>query len=200
MNTHHRLLAHFRSGDPVMHELAVTHGPCPLLLPAEKDDAFSSLVGAIIGQQLSVKAAATILQRTVFCVGELTPARVLAADATQLREAGLSRSKVRYLQELARHIIEGKLEHEAFPDMDNADILKALVRVPGIGQWTAEMFLIFHLRRLDVFSPGDGGLQRAIRNLYGETADALALAEKWRPYRSVACWYLWRSLDNAPVI
>jgi len=179
-----------------MAKLVRTHGNCRLagraFLP------FHALTEAIISQQLSVKAADTIAAR----VAQLTTrpfvaSAVLEVPADSLRAAGLSSAKVRYIHELARRVEDGALDFPHLRRQTDEAVMAALTAVPGIGRWTAEMFLIFTLKRPDILSLGDAGLSRAVRLLYGETADFEKLAEAWRPYRSVASWYLWRHLDAA---
>jgi len=187
-----RAQTQLRRACPVMAALIRHHGTCPL---AEGNpDAFETLATSIIGQQLSLTAAETIGRRVLTLIGAFTPERVLAATPEALRAAGLSAAKVRYITELARRVDDGRLHLAAFAHMSDADVTAALVELPGIGQWTAEMFLIFGLKRPDVLSLGDAGLQRAARMLFGETIDLQQIGEAWRPWRSVASWHLWRTL------
>jgi len=168
------------------------HGACPL---AEgRPDAFETLATSIVGQQISLHAAEAIGKRVLALIGGFTPAQVLATTPEALRAAGLSAAKVRYLTELARRVDEGRLNLTALPQMSDAEVIAALVELPGIGQWTAEMFLMFGLKRPDVLSLGDAGLQRAARMLFGEDVDLQQAGDPWRPWRSVASWYLWRAL------
>ena len=186
--------------DPVMKRLIARHGSCPLA--ERRGEPFHMLASSIISQQLSTKAAATIKQR----VGELVGVpfqlqRVLSVSSEQLRGAGLSRAKMRYLRELAARVSDSRLDFDALPSRDDEEVISALVEIPGIGRWTAEMFLIFGLKRMDVLALGDAGLQRAARLLYGGKRKSVRLlprvAEVWRPYRSIGSWYLWRSLEKA---
>ena len=186
--------------DPVMKRLIARHGSCPLA--ESRGEPFHMLASSIISQQLSTKAAATIKQR----VGELVGApfqlqRVLSVSSEQLRGAGLSRAKMRYLRELAARVSDSRLDFDALPSRDDEEVISALVEIPGIGRWTAEMFLIFGLKRMDVLALGDAGLQRGARLLYGGKRKSVRLlprvAEVWRPYRSIGSWYLWRSLEKA---
>jgi len=177
---------------PVMAELIAKHGTCTLA--GREFSPFATIATSIIGQQLSMKAADTIERRVLALVDELTPEAVVALDPQQLREAGLSKAKVRYIQELAQRASDGRLNLNALPQMSDEAIIEALTELPGIGRWTAEMFLIFGLARPDVLSPGDAGLQRAVRQLFGEQATLQQIGARWRPFCSVACWYLWRSL------
>jgi len=185
---------HLRRACPVMAALITRHGACPL---AEgSPDAFETLATSIIGQQISLHAAEAIGRRVLARIGGFTPARVLSVSTEALRAAGLSAGKARYLTELARRVAEGRLNLAALPQMSDAEVIAALVELPGIGQWTAEMFLIFGLKRPDVLSLGDAGLQRAARMLFGESVDLRQAGEPWRPWRSVASWYLWRALGT----
>lgn len=170
--------------------------------------AFQTLVRSIIGQQISVKAAESVWKRFEAAVnpslGELAPQAILALPDETLRACGLSGSKVVYVKALATHFLEADIHAEDYwlPKTD-AEIIKELSLIRGIGVWTAEMFLIFHLMRPDVLPLGDIGLLNAVAKLYDIPAkDKKAIAahaERWRPYRSVATWYLWRSLDPIPV-
>jgi len=179
---------------PVMAALIARHGPCTLA--GREFTPFATLATSIIGQQLSLKAADTIERRVLALVPEFTPPNVAQLSPEVLRAAGLSRAKARYILELSQRVADGRLDLDALPEMDDEAVIKALVELPGIGRWTAEMFLIFSLARPDVLSPGDAGLQRAVRNLFGETATLQQIGPRWRPYCSVACWYLWRSLGG----
>lgn len=177
----------------VMAGLIRVHGPCRL---ADREfRPFQTLANSIISQQLSAKAADTIERRVHAIVPGLTPAGFLAVAPDALRAAGLSSAKARYIVELAQRVSDGRLNLEAMQEAPDADVVAALVELPGIGQWTAEMFLIFGLRRPDVLSLGDAGLQRAARLLFGDDAKLERLGQPWRPFRSVASWYLWRTLD-----
>jgi DNA-3-methyladenine glycosylase II len=190
---------HLTRNDPIMRRLIAKHGPCPL---AEREFApFHMLANSIISQQLSYKAASTIKQRVGALIGvPFQCAKVLAVADEQLRGAGLSRAKARYIRELAMHVADGRLEFDEMHLLDDEGVIEKLVQVPGIGRWTAEMFLLFGLRRPDVLALGDAGLQRAARLLYGKNRKSTTLlsrvAQTWRPYRSVASWYLWRSLEG----
>ena len=172
-----------------------------------RPDAYEALARAIVGQQLSTKAAASIWAKLQGQFGDRTPApeELVAADHDELRKAGLSNSKVKYLKELAGRVESGELELDRLPELADEDVIAELIEVKGIGRWTAEMFLIFHLGRPDVVSAGDLGIRRAIQIAYeledlpGPT-DLERIAEPWRPHRTLACLYLWRSLDNEPVV
>lgn len=170
-----------------------------------RPDAYEALIRAIVGQQLSTKAARSIWGRVqaLFGGSTPTPADLIAADPQGLRDAGLSWAKVSYLRNLAERIEDGELELAQLPELSDEDVIAELLAIKGIGRWTAEMFLIFHLARPDVISTGDLGLRRAIQLAYGlETppgpTEFERIAEPWRPHRTLACLYLWRSLDNQP--
>ena len=187
------------SHDPIMRELITQHGELTL---TPSTDYFADLVNQITGQQLSVKAAASIWKRLIdLFAGRVEPKTLLAIDDEVLRGVGLSRPKIRYMKGLCQAVLDGSLDLEELPTLDNAAVVAKLSAIKGIGRWTAEMFLIFTLARPDVFSPGDLGLKNAVKKLYGATTDAeiLKVSEQWSPYRSYACLYLWRSLDNAPM-
>ena len=177
-----------------------------------RSDPFTTLARAIVAQQISVKAADAIWRRFVACVGRmpprgfprLDPERVAVARLEDLRGCGLSQRKAEYLVDLAAHFASGRLDPKRWKSLDDEALIAALVDVKGIGRWTAEMFLIFHELRPDVLPVDDIGLQRAVGTHYnaGKRLDAKAiqaLAQAWRPWRSVATWYLWRSLDPIPV-
>lgn len=159
-------------------------------------DPFADLASSIISQQLSIKAADTILRRALVHLGSLTPKAVLAVKAEDLRAAGVSGPKVRYLKALAEAVHSGELDFSSFASQSSEEVIATLTKVPGIGRWTAEMFLIFVLGHSDVLSLGDAGLKRAARKLYGEKKELAVIGRKWRPYSSVASWYLWRHLDG----
>jgi DNA-3-methyladenine glycosylase II len=164
-------------------------------------DPFQALAMSIIGQQLSVKAASAIQQRVIKLVPAFTPESLLDLDASQLREAGLSRAKVVSIHDLSAKTVSGEIELDKLHLMDDEAIISMVTRVKGIGRWTAEMFLLFSLGRLDVLSAGDLGLQKAFKWLYAldERPDKAWLekyGERWSPYRSVASFYLWESLNR----
>ena len=172
----------------------------------DPDDHYGALVRAIIGQQLSAKVAYVMNERLLERFGGRppTPAEVLAEDPEELRAAiGLSRMKVQFLRSLAEHVTDGSLQLEKMDELSDEDVIAELVAVKGIGEWTAHMFLIFHLQRPDVLAVGDLGIRSAIKGAYEldelpGPSEMETIAAPWRPYRSVACRYLWRSLDNTP--
>ena len=168
-------------------------------------DAYGALVRSIVGQQLSTKAARTIYERLTEVFGGRTPTprELLDTDPDVIRAAGLSRAKVAYLRDLAEHVEDRELDLELLPELSDEEISEQLTAIKGLGQWTVDMFLIFHLGRPDVLPVGDLGIRRAVQVGLGladlpKPAELEAIAEPWRPYRSLACLYLWNSLDNAP--
>jgi DNA-3-methyladenine glycosylase II len=189
--------------DPILRELMRAHGPCRLAA-RQHTDPFKALTRAIVGQQLSAKAAATIFSRFEALFDTFpTPAQVLALPDDRLRGVGLSSQKLGYLRDLCRRIVEGELPLDVLDRMEDEAVIENLMQVKGIGRWTAEMFLIFRLQRPDVLPVGDLGIVRAVQRAYklrkAPSPDRLTrIGEAWRPYRSVACWYLWASLNNEP--
>lgn len=167
-------------------------------------DAFITLARSIVGQQISVKAAENIWQRILTTIPNASPQHFLVTEQSTLRLCGLSYRKIAYLQDLAQHFENGNLNETNWKEIDDEAIITQLTQVRGIGRWTAEMFLIFHIMRPDVLPLDDIGLQRAISQHYNNNQPInrkrmRELAEPWRPWRSVATWYLWRSLDPLPV-
>ena len=183
-------------------------GPLPLAPDSRgrPPDLYGALVRSIAGQQLSVKAAASIWRRLVnrYDGRTPTPVEILADDPEALRAAaGFSRAKVAYLRSLAEHVESGRLRLADLERLDDAEVIRALTAVKGVGEWTAHMFLMFTLHRPDVLPVGDLGVRNAAMRAYGLAAppappDLTRLAEPWRPYRTRACLYLWRSLANVP--
>jgi DNA-3-methyladenine glycosylase II len=178
-----------------MKRLVAAHGRCAII--ESQLSPFQRLASSVIGQQLSVKAADTIRQRVLKVVPEFSPSGFLESSVDALRAAGLSSAKTRYILELARRVNDGLLDFGALAQQPDENVIAALVELPGIGRWTAEMFLISVLKRPDVLALGDAGLQRAARLLYGADAKLEDVGQAWQPYRSVASWYLWRHLDAA---
>jgi DNA-3-methyladenine glycosylase II len=198
-------------GDPTMAALIERIGPIDiderLRRRAEERplDAFGALVRMIMGQQVSTKAARAIHRRLLdlFPDGVPTPERMLDLSEEELRSAGLSGRKVEYVHDLARHVVDGELELDRLPELGDEEVIAEIVAVRGLGRWTAEMFLLFHLERPDVLSGGDLGIRKAIGIEYGmeETPtprQTVAFAERWRPHRSLASIYLWESLAAVP--
>jgi DNA-3-methyladenine glycosylase II len=195
-----RARRHLARKDPVLREVISRVGSCTL---QPGGDRFVVLVRAVVSQMISTLAAQAIFARLEKAVGTVTPAAFLAAGEERLRGAGLSSAKARGLADLAAHVADGRLPLERLEDLDDEEVIARLVPVRSIGRWTAEMFLIFCLGRLDVLPVDDFGLRAGVRDLYGlkelPGRGALReLAEGWRPYRSVATWYLWRSRGFVP--
>jgi DNA-3-methyladenine glycosylase II len=202
-----KAVAALREGDPVMARLIDGHEDAVRrdLRSERPGDAYGALLRSIVGQQLSTKAARSIYNRLTELFGghAPTPKQLLAADAEKIRAAGLSNAKVAYLRDLAGHVEEGTLELERLPDLPDEEVSAQLTSIKGIGQWTADMFLMFHLHRPDVLPVGDLGIRRAVQIEYRmrKLPDPKRLektARPWRPYRTLACVYLWSSLDNVP--
>jgi DNA-3-methyladenine glycosylase II len=196
-----------RTADPVMERLIEEHGDLVKrdLKRERPGDAYGALLRSIVGQQLSTKAASTIYGRMLELFGghAPTPKQLLKADPDKIRGAGLSRPKIAYLRDLAQHVEEGTLELERLPDLPDEEVAAQLTAIKGLGQWTADMFLMFHLGRPDVLPVGDQGIRRAVKVEYRlrkfpDPKRLEKLAKPWRPYRTLACLYLWSSLDNTP--
>ena len=200
---------HLSKRDRVMRKLIADHGLARLY---SRGDAFTTLARSIVGQQISVKAAQSVWGKLLVLVGQnpeearrpLGVDDLLSRTPEVLRTAGLSARKVDYLQDLARHFADGKVHVDQWSDMPDEGIIEELIDIRGIGRWTAEMFLIFHLMRANVLPLDDLGLIKGISVNYfsGEPvsrAEARDIAEAWAPYRTVGTWYLWRSLDPVPV-
>jgi DNA-3-methyladenine glycosylase II len=194
---------HLRA-DPVMARLIDDYGGP---LPEEPDnrgrpeDLYGSLVRTIAGQQLSVKAAAAIWRKVLdrFDGQVPTPQQILDDDPEELKTScGFSRAKVTYLRSLAEHVLSGRLDIDRLRELPDGEVITELTAVKGIGVWSAHMFLMWTLHRPDVLAPGDLGIRNAFTAAYGEDADLVEHAETWRPYRTRACLYLWRSLANTP--
>ena len=192
---------HLTRKDRVMKRLiAQSDGACL----QTRGDAFTTLARSIVGQQISVKAAQTVWDRFALLPRNMLPANVLKLKVDDMRGAGLSARKVEYLVDLSLHFSNGSIQVGAWESMDDESIIAELVAIRGIGRWTAEMFLIFHLMRPNVLPLDDVGLINGISRNYfsGETvsrSDAREVAGAWTPYYSVATWYIWRSLDPLPV-
>lgn len=171
------------------------------------DDYYGALVNSIIGQQLSVKAAASIKRRFQALFSDKLPAptEILEKSEDDLRGVGLSRPKIKYIRDLAQHVLDNKIDFKKFNMLSNDEIIAELTDVKGLGEWTAHMFLMFCMGRLDVLAHGDLGIRNGIRKLYDldelpspQAITKISETNGWHPYESVACWYIWRSLDNAP--
>jgi DNA-3-methyladenine glycosylase II len=187
--------------DPILGAAIKTIGACGMA-DRQRTDHLSALVGSIVSQQLSTKAAATIFGRVLalFPDGQIPDAAAIAAHSDQvLRSVGLSGQKVGYLRDLSARIVDGRLQLDELESLPDEEVIARLVSVKGFGRWTAEMFLMFRLHRPDVLPGGDLGIVVAIQRLYGlrkrpDAKRVLKIGEAWRPYRSVASWYLWQTL------
>lgn len=190
-------------GDPVMAKIIRAY---PRVSIQRRGEPFFTLARSIVGQQISVKAAQSIWNRVAALAPEMQPAQIIAlrARTRRLKAAGLSDRKVEYIVDLAKHFANGTIHPYRWAEMTDEEVIDELVQVRGIGRWTAEMFLMFNLLRPDIFPVGDLGLQKAV-HLHYYNAEKISLdklrdhGEAWRPWRSVATWYLWRSLDPVPV-
>jgi len=199
------------ASDPTMAALIERIGKIDLATRLERrkeerpPDAYGALLRAIVGQQLSTKAARTIYLRVVDLFGGATPSpeQLLEASEEDLRACGLSGRKTEYVRDLASHVLSGELELERLGELGDEEVIEEIVAVRGLGRWTAEMFLLFHLRRPDVLSGGDLGIRKAIQVEYGlgempTPARVIEIGERWRPHRSLASLYLWESLAAVP--
>ncbi|OGG11883.1 hypothetical protein A2Z00_00330 [Candidatus Gottesmanbacteria bacterium RBG_13_45_10] len=197
-----RVKSHFQKADPILFGVLQKIEKKDELVPRKSDDYFSDICQAIINQQLSDKAGATIFKRFVhlFPHGKVTPQSLMRLSDTQIRAVGPSGSKVQFLKSLARSVIAKEIVFTALETLSDEDVRKELVKLKGIGPWTAEMFLMFSLGREDVFSYGDLGLRRAIQKLYNFKKEPTKrqmekVTNRWMPYRTYACRILWRSLE-----
>lgn len=197
----HEACRHLMKRDRVMKKLIPQHAGVSL---ESRGDAFVTLARSIVGQQISVKAAQSVWDRFALLPEAMVPAQVLKLKVDDMRAAGLSARKVEYLVDLALHFANDQVHVNAWADMDDESIIAELIAIRGIGRWTAEMFLIFHLMRPNVLPLDDVGLQNGISRCYfsGEPvsrSEIREVAASWAPFCSVATWYIWRSLDPAPV-
>lgn len=192
--------------DPILQPVIERTGPCTI---RPHKNYYQELVDSIISQQLSIKAAATIFKRFKDLFGGEfpTPEDILKKDIDELRSVGLSRGKAMYVRDLAQHVVDGKVKFDHLDSLSNEEIIKELTAVKGIGEWTAHMFMMFCMGRMDVLAHGDLGIKNGVERLYGlkKQPDAAAIQRiakknKWHPYETVACWYIWKSLDNAPLL
>ena len=198
---------HLKKHDPILAKVIQANGPYTVTPHANY---YQELVESIISQQLSVKAAASITKRFVALFeskGFPTPDQILEKDVETFRSAGLSRPKARYILDLAQHVFDGKVKFDHLDSLGNQQIIEELTAVKGIGIWTVHMFLLFCMGRLDVLAYGDLGIRNGIKKLYNlrelpdqQTIESLAKKNNWHPYESVACWYIWKSLDNVPEV
>jgi DNA-3-methyladenine glycosylase II len=187
--------------DPVLRKLVKAYPEANL---RSRGNAFSTLARSITGQQISVKAAQSVWDRVVVAAGNIAPENILAMKDEDLRGCGLSRQKIAYIKDLARHFDDGRIKPHRWTHEDDDTVIRELAEVKGIGRWTAEMFLMFYLLRPNVLPLDDIGLQRAMERLYNEGAalskdEMRKIAQRWDPWCTVATWYLWRSLDPIPV-
>jgi DNA-3-methyladenine glycosylase II len=203
-------LDRLRASDPVLARLLDEQGPPDLARDPSRPapgDRYAALVRSIVGQQLSVTAARSIYGRLTEFFGGHTPSpqEVLAADPDEMRvAAGLSHAKTAFLRSLAEHVVSGELQLDRLQDLSDDEVTAELVAVKGIGEWSADMFLMFQLERPDVLAVGDLGIRRAVQRAYAldalpTPAQLTAIAEPWRPYRTMACRILWHWLGNTPV-
>ncbi|HEX9654448.1 MAG TPA: DNA-3-methyladenine glycosylase [bacterium] len=196
-------LSHLRKADPVLRKIIRRGGPCKL---EPMKNHFAALMDSIVSQQLSVKAAATIYRRFLALYPGRRfpkPADVIATTDEQLRAVGLSRQKLSYIKDLAQKLEHGSIDTRRFQRMSDEEVVDVLTQVKGVGRWTAEMFLIFSLNRLNVLPVDDLGFRKAVKIEYGmselpEAEQLNKIAQSWHPYCSIATWYLWASLDNVP--
>jgi DNA-3-methyladenine glycosylase II len=195
---------HLAKNDPVLAPVIARAGLCTIR-PVSPDDYYWGLVDAIISQQLSVKAARAIEERfKALYPGSLpTPDQILITPDEKLREVGLSGAKVTYVKSLAQHIRDGKLELELLNKLSNMEVSRELTAVKGIGEWTAHMFLMFAMARLDILAVGDLGIRIGVQKLYdldhlpfADEIHQIAAKNHWNPYETVACWYVWHAKDN----
>jgi 3-methyladenine DNA glycosylase/8-oxoguanine DNA glycosylase len=197
-NVMRRAIRHLKESDPVLAAIIERVGP---LKPAFRDPTFESLARAIVYQQLNGKAAKTIYERFELAAGgTINPQTVLKLSTDEMRNSGLSRQKLSYIRDLAEKTLQGEIVFEKLPYLSDEEVIEHLTRVKGIGTWSAQMFLMFALRRPNVMPTGDYGIRAAIRKAYRKrklpTAEQmLKLARKWDPHCTLACYYLWRSLD-----
>ncbi|HSX36444.1 MAG TPA: DNA-3-methyladenine glycosylase [Patescibacteria group bacterium] len=198
---------HLAAHDPILAPIIARAG---LSTVRPHKDYYRELVDSIISQQLSVKAAASIEKRFCALFGSdnfPTPEAILTKDVEALRGVGLSYGKAAYVHDLAQHVIDGKVRFDHLDGLSNEEVIKELTAVKGIGEWTAHMFLMFCMGRLDILAIGDLGIKNGVQKLYGfdhstTPAEITELAAKnhWHPYESIACWYIWHSLDNKPAV
>jgi DNA-3-methyladenine glycosylase II len=197
---------HLRANDPILGEV-INNAPLPTFVPHK--NYYQELVESIISQQLSVKAAATILKRfkELFTEDFPSPEDILATDIETLRSVGLSRQKASYIKDLANRVLEGSIQFGHLDSLSNQEIIDELVQIKGVGVWTVHMFLLFCMGRLDVLPTGDLGIKNGIYSLYQlpekptpEDMEMIARNNNWHPYESVASWYVWHSLDNKPAL
>ena len=195
---------HLKQHDPVLSTIISTHGKCTI---KPHDNYYGELLDSIVSQQLSVKAAATICGRLKahFQGNYPTPEQILTTDPETIRGFGLSMAKVGYVQDLAQHILDGRLDLKHISTLSDEELIHQLTDIKGIGEWTAHMFMMFSLGRLNILAWGDLGVRKAAQLAYElptlpNKQQLIELSEThgWQPFQTIACWYLWKSLDNAP--
>ncbi len=198
-------ISHLKQADPVLAKLIAQY---PLCTIAPHTDYYAELLSSIIGQQLSVRVAEVLCTRVKDLYSGVypEPQAIIQTDTEALRSLGISYAKIRYIKDLAEHVADGRLDLKHISSLSNDEVVTELTAVKGIGEWTAHMFLIFSVGRLDVLPVGDLGTKKAVLIQYGlkelptaEDIRTIAKQNKWAPYESVATWYLWRSLENKPV-
>ena len=193
-----KAINHLKESDPILRAIIEQVGPCRMEFG---EPVFHSLAEAIVYQQLNGKAAVTIFKRFAALAGEpLTAERIAKLTAEQMRSVGLSKQKSSYLRDMAERAIRGELSFTHLPEMTDEEVIKHLTQVKGVGVWTAQMFLIFTLKRQNILPTGDFGIRMAMKKHYHKRklpnpVQMEKIARPWEPYRSIACWYLWRSLD-----
>jgi len=199
-------VAHLKAHDATLAAI-IEKAPLPTLKPHK--NYYQELVESIISQQLSVKAAATILKRfrELFTSDFPTPAQILSEDIENFRAVGLSRQKASYIRDLAEKVEDGSVHFEHLDSLTNDEVIEELIQIKGVGLWTVHMFLMFCMGRLDVLPTGDLGIKNGIQNLYGfttkptpEEMEKVAKKNHWHPYQTIASWYVWYSLDNKPPV
>lgn len=196
---------HLAQHDAVLVPLITQHGPYTV---RPHKNYYQELVDSIISQQLSVKAARTIERRFCELFGSTdfpVPEKILQKDVDELRTAGRSRAKALYVRDLAQHVVDGRVKFAHLDSLSNEDVIRELTAVKGIGEWTAHMFLMFCMGRLDILASGDLGIKNGIQKLYGldhsptpQEIQDIATKNHWHPYETAACWYIWAALDNTP--
>jgi DNA-3-methyladenine glycosylase II len=197
---------YLRSHDSILGEI-IKHSPLPAFTPHK--NYYQELVESIISQQLSVKAAATILKRfrELFAEDFPSPEDILTTDIEELRGVGLSRQKATYIKDLAARVLDGSVQFSHLDSLSNQEVIDELIQIKGVGMWTVHMFMMFCMGRLDVLPTGDLGIKNGIYKLYElpekpsvEDIEMIALNNNWHPYESIASWYVWHSLDNKPAL
>jgi DNA-3-methyladenine glycosylase II len=197
---------HLAKVDPVLKQVIERVGPCTI---RPHKNYYQELVESIISQQLSIKAAASIMKRFVDLFGGSfpPPEAILDKSVEELRTAGLSGAKATYIRDLAQHVVDGKVKFDHLDSLTNEQVIQELLPVKGVGEWTMHMFLMFCMGRLDVLAHGDLGIKNGVQKLYGlkrlpspAGIQKLAAKNHWHPYETVACWYVWQSLTKTPAL